>query len=159
MRRWSALAIAVFGCQLTGTIGRDDPYGGGSGGGTVGGSGDTEAVATDGEVGGSAEGEGSGAGSEGETTGGTAGGSSESTASIPHACIPTPDDSDCSECRKTNCCEPLESCLAHEPCPCWWECIQVDGHTSEGCAMLCGADGSLYDDLQTCTHDHCDACL
>lgn len=158
MRRAWPLVGVLLGCPITGTIGRDDPNGGGSGGGTGGSQPGTEA-ASGGEVGGSAEGEGTGGSSEGSSTTGSAESSSESTAAIPHACIPTPDDSDCSVCRKMNCCEPLEACLAHEICVCWWECIQVDGHTSEGCAMLCGTDHMLYDGLQTCTGDHCDACM
>lgn len=154
-----ALPALLLACRVTGTIGRDDPQGGGSGGGT-GGSMEESGAATQGEVGGTAEGEGSGASTLADaTTGsGSTAGSSESTAAIPHACIPTPDDSDCAQCRKTSCCEHLEACLAHEPCVCWWDCIQVDGHTAEDCATACGTDHELYEGLQTCTHDSCAAC-
>jgi hypothetical protein len=157
-RAWSIVLALVLGCNVTGTVGRDDPNGGGSGGGTAGSASETEAAATSSESIGTAEGGGTGTSGEDESTGGDAGSSSESTAAIPHACIPTPDDSECSACRKTTCCEPLEACLAHEPCTCWWECIQVDGHDADGCAMACGADALLFEDLQTCSHGHCPAC-
>jgi hypothetical protein len=157
MKRLCPIVLALA-CQITGTIGRDDPSGGGSGGGTVGTAADTEGAPTVGEVGGTAEGGGTGMTGGDQSTAGTAADSGESTASIPHTCIPTPDDSECSACRKTSCCAPLEACLAHEPCTCWWECIQVEGHTSDGCAMFCGADASLFEELQTCTHGHCPAC-
>lgn len=153
------LSSLLLACHVTGTIGRDDPEGGGSGGGTVGGM-EEDGAATQGEVGGTAEGEGSGAGMDGGSSSSSSpGGSSESTAAIPHACIPTPDDGECAHCRKTSCCEHLEACVAHEPCVCWWECVQVDEHTADECALACGTDHQLYEGLETCTHDNCAACL
>lgn len=143
-------------CRLTGTIGRDDPNGGGSGGGTMAASESGDGSGTEGEVGGSAEGEGTAVGSESTGSTSAASSSSDTTGDVPHACVPTPDDTECSTCRKTNCCEPLETCLAHEVCTCWWDCLVM--HTQEQCEMACGADSSLYDALQTCTHGHCDAC-
>ena len=160
--RWVVCAALLLGCKIDGTIGRDDPKGGGEGGGTEA----AETSATDPGSGGASEGFGTaggtgGSGGEGAPTTSGAGESGRDTMvdDVPAACVPTPDDGDCARCRKHLCCLPLLECLAHDGCICWWDCLHTD-HSVGECAELCGeGGGGLYDELLLCQNSHCDTCL
>jgi hypothetical protein len=158
MSRALIAVLVLCACKVDGSIGRDDPAFGGEGDGSVGGTDDGTADAAGDETAGTGGGDGSGDG--GSTldivTDGTDHGAHDTETDRPQICTPLPDDSECAACRKTTCCDPLEACLAHDTCTCWWDCTLHPGDMS--CDEVCGTDGALFGELHTCTHNHCPAC-
>lgn len=161
---WASILVAasLLACDVDGSVGRDEPNGGGSGGSSTGSStagGASDDASEQGD--GSTAGEGGGTGGSGRDTV-----DSEPTATtqdtmptdVPPACHPVPDDSECARCRKANCCNLLVNCLSHDSCLCWWDCIVTD-HTAEQCTLDCGDGAAAYVELATCVEGSCDICV
>lgn len=173
MRRFVALLASAAACVVEGSVGHDavadatteqgsdadaDADAGDATGAAI--EDGSEAMTTD---------DGAASGGQGDTAdGGSAGdsgttmaptdGSDDGGPDTPVVCQPTPDDGACATCRKAHCCEPLDVCLHHDACLCWWEC-SATGHQAAMCERKCGPDGSAsYHDLVACEHAHCDVC-
>ena len=141
--------LGQLGCAPVGSLGKDLPDESSTGTAPAD-TGDGSSTGTLGASSGSTSESGSGSGEHGTTTGTT----TDETTAAEDACAPSIDDTECTSCTKTACCEELAACAADSVCTCIHEC-HAAGTPIAMCMTRCGDDGGANEARELCVHDSC----
>ena len=161
---WYALVavLAVAGCEITASIGRDQLPG------TSSDTGEADPSSSTGDTAPSTESDGDTLAGEGEGEGGFEGEGTSGPGPADHdgdestggahrtACEASATDSACAHCRKAECCGELQACHDTDGCYPLWDCIVAGEHSEAACRDLF-AGHDAFDAMLACTGSSCDA--
>lgn len=146
--------LGTLGCAPVGSLGKDLP-GETTTGTTHGDTGDGSSTSTPGTSDDSTSQSESSSGEHGSTTGTTTHpATTDETTAAEDACAPSVDDTECTACTKSTCCDPVAACAADPVCTCIHEC-HAAGTPIAMCMTRCGDDGGLNAAIDMCVHDSC----
>jgi hypothetical protein len=153
-RRMLLCALGALGCAPVGTLGKDLPDESSTGAPHAD-SGDDSSTGTLDTTSGSTSATDSSSGEHGSTSGTTTHHvTTDETTAGEDVCAPSIDDTECTSCTKTACCEEITACAADPVCTCIHEC-HAAGTPIDMCMMRCGDDGGANEARDLCVHDSC----